>query len=306
MNAMLIPFKKPSISLSQQISQLEQKGMLFEDKSVAKKHLENLGYYRLSGYWFPYKNHKENKFLKGTRFTQIISLYESDCKLRMLILSSISSIEIAMRARFTFHLGQKYGPFGYIDANNFNEGFAHNKWLASIQREVERSKDTFIIHFKNKYKDYPNVPIWMLTEVMSLGSLSIGYRGLRNNKPKGIEDKREIAQHFNIHHKELEKWLHILTYVRNICAHHGRLWNRTLAIQPASTKKAHWNPPTTPRKDKIFYVLLIINQLLKQVNDNNNWLNEITLLLQELIDNDSLKREAMGLPIHWQKHPLLR
>ena len=76
----------------------------------------------------------------------------------------------------------------------------------------------------------------MLTEVMSLGSLSLCYKGLKNDHKAGVEDKKAISQHFNLHHKRLTDWLHTLTYVRNVCAHHSRLWNRELAIRPDKVK----------------------------------------------------------------------
>ena len=120
------------------------------------------------------------------------------------------------------------------------------------------------------------------TEVMSLGALSFGYGGLINDKKNGIEDKKAIAQHFNLHHKKLGDWLHTLTYVRNICAYHSRLWNRSLAIRPDKTKDPKWLAPITPRNDRIFYILLMLRHLLKATGNGNDWIINTNQLLEQL------------------------
>lgn len=301
-------YNKPALSFSEQITNLEQKGMSFQCKFSAHQKLANISYYRLSGYWYPNKqldknNRVTNLFKENTHFDEIISLYEQDRSLRLLILDAIERIEVSVRTQFTYHVGGKYGPLGYINPENFNDNFRHNDWLSSLQREAERSNDEFIKHFKNKYAGFPSIPIWMLTEVMSLGALSRGYRGLKNNQKKGVEDKNFIAKHFNVHYKTFEKWLHILTYVRNICAHHSRLWNRKLAIQATKSTDKNWTSPLTPHKDRLFYVLLIINHLLKTVGNSSKWVRQVNQLLDQLVT--CRKRQiAMGLPDNWKEHPL--
>lgn len=128
---------------------------------------------------------------------------------------------------------------------------------------VEESSDEFLKHFARNYKDFPNVPIWMLTEVMSMGALSRLYKGMRNDTKAGFEDKQLIANESSMHYKQLQDWLHVLTYVRNVCAHHSRLWNRELAIRPEKSRNANWLPPKTPRNDRIFIIILMVNKLLK-------------------------------------------
>lgn len=304
----LVPYTKPPLSFADQISRLEQKGMSFEDKAHAESRLASISYYRLSGYWYPFRvrdanNNATNQFEHGTAFDDVLFLYEWDRQLRSLVLDAIERVEIAVRTQFTYHIGHVYGPFGHTDHKNFHPKFNHHNWLSKLEDEVNRSSDDFIRHFRSKYTGFPVVPIWMLTEVMSLGALSIGYRGLVNDRKKGIEDKKAVSQHFNLHHKKLGDWLHTLTYVRNICAHHSRLWNRSLAIRPDKTKDPRWLAPITPRNDRIFYILLMLKHILAVIGNGDDWFKDINQLLEQISDNGKW-RSAMGLPENWREHPL--
>ncbi len=153
------------------------------------------------------------------------------------------------------------------------------------------------MHYKNKYEGFPRLPIWMLTEVMSFGALSFCYTGLHN------DDKKVVAAKFGIHHKRLADWLHQLAYIRNVCAHHSRLWNRELSIRPENVRDSLWNPPITPRKDRIFYILLMLRFLLRETNNGDHWSKECTALIEPLSKEEKYLR-AMGMPENWKEHPL--
>lgn len=304
----LITYTKPPLSFTDQISRLEAKGMIFNDKAFAEQRLASISYYRLSGYWYPFRIHDENnkvlnQFEPGTTFDDVLCLYETDRQLRSLVLDAIERVEIAVRTQFTYHIGHKYFAFGHTDKENFHPKFNHSEWLSKLEAEVRRSRDDFILHYQSKYEGFPLIPIWMMTEVMSLGALSFGYKGLINDQKSGIEDKKTIAKHFNIHHKKLGDWLHTLTYVRNICAHHSRLWNRTLTIKPDKTKDKHWLPPLTPTTDRIFYVLLMLRHLLRATGNGEDWTLQVNQVLTPLADNKRW-RTAMGMPENWREHPI--
>ncbi len=304
----LVPYTKPPLTFADQITRLEQKGMVFDDKVQAETRLASISYYRLSGYWYPFRvrdsqNNVTNQLAPATCFNDVLFLYETDRQLRSLVLDAIERVEIAVRTQFTYHIGHTYGPFGHTDQNNFHPNFNHKKWLGKLEEEVYRSSDDFIRHYQSKYAGFPTIPIWMLTEVMSLGALSIGYQGLLNNQKQGVEDKKAVAQHFNLHHKKLGDWLHTLTYVRNICAHHSRLWNRALAIRPDKTKDANFLPPITPRNDRIFYILLMLRHLLRTTGNGEDWAQQVNHVLEQLAHSGQW-RSAIGLPENWKKHPI--
>ncbi|MDR9467666.1 Abi family protein [Marinospirillum sp.] len=305
---MLEDYKKPALTFEQQLLHLKNLGMQIHDSDDALQKLSAISYYRLSGYWFPFRQrdkagHPSRYFISGTTFEQVLELYEFDRRLRSLMMDAIERVEVAVRTRITYHLGHAYGPFGHTDPANFHPGFDHAAWLRKLEGETVRSSDEFIRHYKERYTGFPKLPVWMLTEVMSFGALSFFYKGLINKRKSGVEDKKAVSDYFHLHHKRLGDWLHTLTYVRNVCAHHSRLWNRELAIRPDKSKQTEWLPPITPRNDRIFYVLLMLRHLLRQSGNGDEWAAEITSLLEPVVKNDA-HRKAMGLPDNWKSHPV--
>lgn len=295
-------YNKPPLTFEQQIELLVSRGMIIENKDLALHYLANTNYYRLSAYWYPFRHRKApntitDVFSAGTHFEQIIELYEFDCSLRHLLMKAIEKIETSVRTGLAYHLGHSKGSFGYKNPKNFHPEFPHSKWLENVTKETHRSKEAFITHFQKKYIEFPDLPIWMLTEIMSLGNLSQLYAGLLPI------DKKKISILYNCHHITLKNWLHILTYVRNICAHHGRLWNREMAIRPPKVKDIHWLPPSIPRNDRIFYILLIVKHLLNTTQRENSWVDEVTTLLLPIAKNENW-RIAMGMPQNWFEHVL--
>lgn len=305
---MLKKYNKPALTFEQQLEHLASRGLQIDNQSDALQQLTSISYYRLSAYWYPFRKRNTDEtvssfFSPNSSFEEVVGLYEFDRKLRLLVLDALERIEVSVRTKITYHIGHKYGAFGYLDPKNFHEKFNHAKWVSRLNNEVHRSSDEFVNHYKTKYTDYPNIPIWMLTEVMSFGSLSFFYEGLQNSQKLGVEDKKAVANYFDLHHKRLGNWLHTLTYVRNVCAHHSRLWNRKLAIRPDKAKQSEWLPPMTPRSDRIFYILLILRQLLRASGNGDEWAIQINQLITPIAATNSY-RVAMGLPPNWVEHPI--
>lgn len=301
---MAIPYSKPALSFIEQLNLLQGRGLVVDNQHFALNQLASISYYRLSAYWHPFWEMDENgnstgQFRSETTFSEVIKLYEFDRHLRLLVMDAIERIEVHVRTLVTYHMGQRYNAFGHTDSANFHPQFNHALWLSKLEGDIAKSKDVFIEHYKNKYDGFPRLPIWMSTEVMSFGSLSIFYKGLKN------EDKRQLASQLGIHHKRLKDWLHTLTYIRNICAHHSRLWNRELAIRPETVRDSAWNAPVTPRQDRVFYILLILRVLLRSNHNGEHWAERCSELLETLV-SEKKYRIAMGLPENWKEHPIWR
>ncbi len=301
---MTAPYIKKAISFSEQIDLLSSRGMLFENISDPEHYLSNYGYYRLSAYWYFFRevksesSYRKDTFLKGTQFQEIIQLYEFDTELRLLTLKAIEKIEISLRTAITYSLSHHQDPFAQYNKANFHPGFNHAAWQKEVTEEVLRSKDQFIRHFKTTYTGFPKIPTWMHTEVLSLGKLSRLYSGLEHTI------KREIAHNFQIHYKALAGWLHTLSVLRNICAHHGRLWNREMPIKKGYIKHKFWLPPYTPSHGRFFYSLLVLKELLGSRNLLDDWFDECIKLLLLFLEKAEY-RKAMGFPENWKQHPLI-
>jgi hypothetical protein len=88
-----------------------------------------------------------------------------------------------------------------------------------------------------------------------------------------MADKQDISDFFALHHSVFVFWLHTLSYVRNICAHHARLWNREFAIKPEILLKPQkpWIISSFNNNQRTFYFLCSLKYLLWGVNPNNHF-----------------------------------
>jgi len=226
----LKPYDKFHLSYDEQVKRLVERGLVVEDPAAAADFLQKVSYYRFSAYRIPFQK-QPDVFMSNVSFEKLKRLYQLDESLRQAFICALSPVEIFLRTLLTYQLTKRYGPFVHYDTSVFRNTFDHSKWLVSIEGEIVRGHETFIEHFKSKYSGFPRLPLWMAVEVMSFGSLSKLFGGLLPAPQRGISSSLEI------HHSVMHNWFHALTYIRNLCAHHSRLWNRELAIRPDIPRK---------------------------------------------------------------------
>lgn len=152
-----------------------------------------------------------------------------------------------------YTLAEEIDIYWFSDSANFTNPAKHAATVSNLKAELDRSDDDQILRFKNTYSD-PYPPAWMTLEVSSFGTLSMLFKLLKPSLTK-----RKIANFYGISDSVFESWLHSIVYVRNICAHHSRLWNKTLRIQPLFPRKmAHTFISSPVRSDRVYYVLCIM------------------------------------------------
>lgn len=228
-------YTKSLISFAEQIALLKKRGLSFSDEAKALHLLQNISYYRLSGYWHPLLADKQKHVFKtGSTFDAAYGIYKFDSELRKLVIAELEKIEVAVRTQVTYVLSSRHDVFWFADASLFSNPARHAKALAKIDEEYRRSDEEFVTSFRAKYSD-PLPPSWMTMEITSFGTLSILYSNLRPGRAK-----RDIAAYFGLADTVFASWLHCIVYIRNVCAHHSRLWNRTLSVRPLM--------PRSPRK----------------------------------------------------------
>jgi len=290
-------YSKSPLSCGKQVDLLISRGLVVYDRKKAEKFLSQVNYYRLSAYCLPFEI-KRHQFHSGVTFERIRELYEFDRRLRFLIDEALEVVEISIRTAISYYLANKYGPFAHEEDKIFFNKKRHSEWLAKTHKETDRSKETFIEHYKNKYKGFPQIPIWMAVEVMSFGILSQLYHNLL--RPEQIA----IAKRIGFHSSVLSSWLHTFTYTRNICAHHSRIWNRQLSIAMVVPKKDYWQTVNTKR---IGSVIFAINNLMNKIPIEKeiiiDWQNKIKDLLDSPIDIPKFYK-VMGLSKNWENSPL--
>ena len=297
-------YTKPALTCSQQIDLLISRGLTVADQADAGRFLSQVNYYRLSAYCLPFEVSR-HQFKQGATFEKIRALYEFDRCLRFLIDEALEVIEIYFRTLIAYHLSHAYGAFAHEDAKLFKPRFDHTTWINKVHDEAERStrstrsKETFVDHYKNKYDNFPCLPIWMAVETMSFGALSQLY-----HKGMFANDQIAIARNMGLHNSVLYSWLHTFTYVRNICAHHGRLWNRELAIAMVLPNDGKWQG-VKPRR--ISVVLFALERVLSRLPSGaaiaNAWHEEILRHLGNPVDVDGFY-ESMGLTKDYANHQL--
>jgi abortive infection bacteriophage resistance protein len=104
---------KPWLSIQDQIDRLRHRGMHIADEQAAAQWLSAVGYYRLSGYWYPFREidstggpgRRRSTFVSGTTFMEVVGLCEFDRHLKTLIQSGLERIEVALRSQVGHQLG---------------------------------------------------------------------------------------------------------------------------------------------------------------------------------------------------------
>lgn len=293
-----IPYPKSFISYEQQLLQLKNRGMLIENEEKAIHLLQHISYYRLSGYWFPLLKDKTNHvFKESATFNTAFKLYCFDRELRQMVLSEIEKIEVAIRAKIVYVMAEKHGPFWFQDVNLFKNYVTHANSLSKIGEEFNRSDEEFIVAFKNKYNN-PLPPSWITMEITSFGTLSVLYKNIVPGK-----EKRAIAHHFGLSDSVFETWLHSLVYLRNVCAHHTRLWNRAMSIRPQVPRNPHkiWLQDTKISNNRTYFILSMLLYFLQTINPKNSFSKRFQILLSEFQNVDS---KALGFPENWKNEEL--
>jgi abortive infection bacteriophage resistance protein len=271
---------------------------LIADREELIRRLKVVSYYRLSGYWYPFRN-PDDTLQSGTTLDHVWRRYTFDRELRLLVLDAIDRVEIAVRTSLAYCHCHAYGPFGYLNVSSLPgwdaPTFTRFQW--KLKDEVRRSQEAFVVHFKGKYGDvHPELPLWMAAELMSFGMVFTLFRGME----KTI--KRQVSAEFDVAFKVMESWLSCLNAIRNICAHHGRLWNRVLGVKPLiPAKNPQWHTPVEVHNDRTFAVLVMLRYMLGVVAPQSRWHDRVEVLIVKYPD---IPLPQMGFPQDWRDSPI--
>ena len=312
-------FNKPPLTYEKQVELLLSRGLIVTDRKRAERHLANISYYRLSAYMLPYKKKEDgiiiDAFKEGTTWDDIYDLYVFDRKLRLLVFDAIERLEGAIRTQIIYQLSHKYGSHWQDNAHIFNpprevtlrDGRTitidvYREIQSHIKEQLHSNRaEVFIQHYHNKYDTPENPPSWMSVEIMYFNHLSKICTGLKNRA-----DIVGIASYFALPPKTFCSWLHTMNYVRNICAHHSRLWNRDLNIVPEKlsfSKRLVWiNTPDTAKRSKNYYFFCMINYMLQVANPTSQFKTKLKELLEEYKNVISL--DSMGFPKGWEEEKM--
>lgn len=293
-------YTKPLLSIQQQIDILKQRGLLIVDEDEAENVLDSISYFRLAGYWrFLEADKQLHIFKQDSRFSQVISFYNFDEELRVLVFSAIQRIEVAVRARLIRLFSEKHGAFWFMEQELAESPLMFESNLRKLQDELNRSEDEYILEHFKKYDTPTMPPVWKTLEVSSMGTLSKLYSNMNDSATK-----KSVSRSFGIPKFEyMRSWLRCITIVRNICAHHARLWNTNFVVTPSIPEYLPnaWITNRSISSHKLYPQLCCIAYWLRSINMQSTFTTDVKNLLQKYPLVDTI---AMGFPMEWEQEPL--
>jgi abortive infection bacteriophage resistance protein len=284
-----LEYSKQPLTYTQQADLLHSRGLTINNSKEAVKFLKQVNYYRFSAYCIPFQK-SPDAFIPGVTFQRVTDLYRLDESLRREVLSLITPVEIFLRTRIIYEFSHGWGTFAHYDSMNFRDNFNHLEWVSFIEEEIVRGREAYLEHYKNTYKGFPRLPLWITCEIISLGSLSLLFQGL-------IPDiQRKICCGLGIPQFVLVNWLHHITYIRNICAHHNRLWNRELNIKPFIPRKIKAWTELNLDPARIFTSLSILEWIYRKAELPLSDIEPVFEVLNSITALDERFSQWMGIP----------
>lgn len=307
-----IVYDKPPLSLDELVGRLSDRGLEIPDPDRARRYLRHIGYYRLSPYTIPFQQGQpDHLFREGTAFDDVLDLYVFDRALRLLVMDALERVEVAVRAALTDHMSTIYhDAHWYMAPEHFQHRGKHTGLLKIVRdtcdERLRGSPDTgedslvhrsALEHYLTTYGSPKLPPSWLMVETLTIGQLASAYRNLSRRA-----DRTAVARSIGLTAPVLESWLQTYVRVRNICAHHGRLWNVGLGVYPAipNSPTVSWLEgtdalPERSRK-RLYPVLVSLQAVLDSVAPHSSWARR----LHELLSTRSpMNLAGMGVPEGW-------
>jgi abortive infection bacteriophage resistance protein len=227
-----------------------------------------------------------------------MQLYVFDRQLRLLIFNAVEKIEIALRTQIIYHYALAHGSHWHLNPSLYNNSVFFAEQIASLQREIDRSNETFIKHYRETYTIPKEPPCWMSLEVSSMGLLSKIFANLKDDKCKD-----EITRHFGLKDVNiLENWMRCFCLLRNICAHHGRVWNRRMTKITLPRKPLYqYIVDKNILPYKVYAYLVSIQYILNIISPGHDFKTRLLELMERC---PLLQDKEMGFPKNWQEENL--
>lgn len=253
----------------------------------------------------------ERVFNKGVSFLDIMDLYCIDRELRDCIADALETVEISFRSAVAYNFAAAHGPFGHTMRDNFDRRFiAHlsdshegllpsryDQWHDDLVKETRRSNELFVKHFEERYSQFPDLPIWTALEICSFGTLSRMFANMLRVYMK------PIAAHYSLQTSTLDSWIHTFVYVRNICAHHSQLWDKTFAISPQLPPGKMWDV-VRPFSKRLYSIVMLLNWMLAHDSVggkvHTDWKRRIEGIMRSFVDRFPALLRHTGFPPDWE------
>lgn len=280
--------QKP-LKVEEQLANLKALNLIIEDDEYAEEILNDISYFRLIKAYSLGLKPKNGEYNENVSFNQIVNLYKFNANFRQLLFSIVERVEVNLRCRIANYFSVRYGVFGYEDQNNFENPQYHQLFLVDIQQEIGRNlKSPFVRNFQDNYDG--RIPMYALVELFSFGTLSKFFKNMKN------VDKKAIASIYGVGYTYLESWFESIAYVRNLCAHYGRIYNAKFTKKPMLYKQ---DIAIGADNGRMFAILLCISRLVKHDTHWIDFLDKMELIVEKYSIVDI---STMGFPLEWKQY----
>ncbi len=308
---------KPHKTYAELAGLLAERGMVVGDVERAQRKLSQVGYYRLSGYWYPCRMPQQdeqgnqiagpagtplrtNQFQANTAFGDVFALYLADKRLRLLLLDAIERIEVHLRSVVAHEVGY-HDPMAYEQEQFImpkarsdyrgRDGLIHNQWREWSDRQhkqLTRSREDCILWHRNNGKA---IPFWVAVEAWDFGLLSKYYEMLLGSHRQRISSRFGVANSM-----ALKDWLQQLNTLRNRCAHHARVWNQSSSNVLADLRHDYFGALRLSEhaRGRLLGLIAVLWFLIKQIGPNSRWLDQVSDLIDAWPLLPGCDRYAMG------------
>lgn len=315
-----LQYDKPALSLQELVDRLEARGLAIPDRDRATRYLKHIGYFRLSPYTIPFqRGQPDHLFRDDVEFDDVLGIYVFDRALRLLVMDALERVEVAVRAALTDHMSTTHqNPHWYVDPAHFTNSARH----AGLLRIVRETSDTRLLgaaeqagealssnvyacvvyrsaleHYLMTYGSPELPPSWLMVETLTLGQLNNVIDNLKLRS-----DRTAVATRIGLSEPVLMSWLRTYVRVRNVCAHHGRLWNVGIGVYPAipTSPAISWVKGSSAlpgRSEKrLCPVLISLQSVLDVVSPRSTWARR----LHDLVSTrPPMNLAGMGMPTNW-------
>lgn len=278
-------FTKPAKSIDDLYDVLIQRWLIIDDISEVKKDLEHIWYFRLTWY-LKYFQEPNDIFFEWITFKKVLDHYIFDRKLRLLTFDAIEKIEVSVKSSMNHYMATNFWIYWYLDTSlfqltNIKKQKIYEKFIKKVKKIKRKPSSVFVKEYFRKYTSEDFLPSWMLVEELTIWEISTIYNLLNTNH------RVQISSVYNTYEKDFGTWLQLLNTLRNISAHHGRLWNRKYITKLKTTDvkfknifhtklNDHWSKEVIPNYHN---ATLIIYYLLNCINENFWWLDDLNKLV---------------------------
>lgn len=301
--------KKEFKTLEEQVSILEKRGLVIPDKDYARDILLRENYFFLNGYRHPFISIGTERYIKGTTFSEVYSLFLFDRRVRNLIFKNLLIIENNIKSIISYQLSRKYGyrEEEYLKPSNFDHNPEKKRQISDLLHKMKRqikvnaNQHSATLHYMNHYG---YIPLWVLVKVLSFGIVSEFYSILK------LEDRLQIASIYGIDQEELVNYLPLLANYRNLCAHEDIVYeNKT---QRALDETKYHRLLNIPKEGDEYvkgvndlYAIVIIMKIMLTAKEFNDVIDTFDKLITDL--NNNLKvitidkiLDRIGFPKNWK------